>query len=75
METEKKIVLQEFERQGRMGIFWYGEEDSDQKTWEKRVVIYRKPVIRSKAEAQAEQKRMLLLGVYDDDSTINVVLN
>lgn len=73
---EKKIVLQEFERRGRMGLFWYGEEDSLPSTWEKRVVIYRKPVIRSKAECREEQKRMLLLGVYDDDDSIdNVVLN
>lgn len=72
----KKIVLQEFERHGKFGVFFYGEEDSDPKTWEKRVVVYRKPVVRSRKECMEEQKRMLRLGVYEDQfDSDNVVMH
>ena len=66
MNTEKKIILQAFERHGNMGVFWYGKEDSEEDTWTKCTSIYRKPTIRSKRECMDEQKRLLRLGVYED---------
>lgn len=63
-------VLQQYERRdNKSGILWYGEEDSDEKTWEKQIVVYTKPVVRSRAECRAEFRRMLALGVYEDETS------
>lgn len=62
--------LQDFELRGKFGICLYGEDDSDEKTWEKQVVIYRKPVTRPRAEQLAEQKRLLQMGVYEDEEVV-----
>lgn len=62
----KKVVLQASEREGNIGYLWYGVDGSDPKTWEHKVVTYDKPVVRSRKECQAEQKRLMLLDVYDD---------
>lgn len=60
--------LQAYERRGNIGIFQYGAPDSDESTWTEQVVIYRTPVMRSREEMLAEQRRMVKLGVYDDES-------
>ena len=75
MDTEKQKVLMAFDRRGNMGILFYGEEDSEEYTWEKRVVIYRKPKVRSKREFMSEQKRLLKLDVFDDIQSHHIANN
>lgn len=64
---DKKLLLQDYERRGNIGVLMYGEDEADEDTYFKRIEVYRKPVLRSRAEIMAEQKRMLRLGVYDDE--------
>lgn len=70
-EYEEEVrELQAYERRGNIGVFHYGAPDSEEHTWSEQVVIYRAPVLRSREEMLAEQRRMMQLGVYDDESSV-----
>ena len=64
--SEKK-VLQLFDRNGKVGVMYKGADESEPNTWIESVVRYDKPVIRSRKEIVAEQRRLLKLGIYFDD--------
>jgi len=66
-DYEGNKILQDYERHGDIGVLLYGEDDADEDDYEKQIVIYRKPVIRSRKEIMQERARLYSLGVYEDD--------
>lgn len=74
-KMDSKVTLQSYERRGKFGVLFYGAEDSVPSTWEKKIVNYHKPVVRTRKEIVEEQKRLLKLDVYEDDSNSNIVFH
>ena len=64
--------LQDYERKGNIGILKYGLDDAFEDTYSEKIVIYRNPVVRGRAEIMAEQQHLLRLGVFEDDSSVSV---
>lgn len=68
-EFEQEVhELMAYERKGNVGILKYGTEDMLEENYIEKIVIYRTPQIRSRAEIMAEQQRLLKLGVFEDDT-------
>lgn len=62
-----KIYLQDYERRGNVGICFYGSDDADENTYEKRIVFYRAKVRqRPWREAMIENITLLRLGAFDN---------
>ena len=59
--------LQAYERKGKIGILFYGEDDSEESSWTEHTVIYcNHKSQRTRNEIMKENARMLCLGVYDN---------
>lgn len=66
-EYEQDMTVQDYERKGNVGIFRLGSDDADEDTYMTHLVMYRTPKVRSRQEIMNEQKRLLKLGIYEDD--------
>jgi hypothetical protein len=70
-----KKNVQSFERRGNLGLFYFGEDESDEATHELVVKFYGQPTIRSRQECIREQQQMLRLDAYEEEEMDGVVFH